>query len=193
MDRRTAQSGLDAAKSRLHVARQARRAILLRGAIAAACVVGFALWAHLASGRPKFSPHTSAEAGWTAFRDAYGVDAFGGDGYFVRAVQNGYNLVHHTHRYAWRFTRKGALDHPNACIDCHSAEALAYAFASGDRFDARLNRRVSFEERVMRCYVGQLDGFVPTIYDPAVRDIRIFARMVAYHLQLAEGARERAP
>jgi len=46
---------------------------------------------------------------------------------------------------------------------------------------------------VMRCYAGRLDGFIPTIYDPAVRDIRIFARMVAHHLQLGEGGRELAP
>jgi hypothetical protein len=34
-----------------------------------------------------------------------------------------------------------------------------------------------------------MDGFVPTLYEPAVRDIRILARAVAYHLQLSEGAR----
>jgi len=45
----------------------------------------------------------------------------------------------------------------------------------------------------MRCYATHLDGFVPTIYDPAVRDIRIFARMVAHHLQLGEGADEGTP
>lgn len=186
-------AALAAGRERRRAARRARLIVVLRGALSAAVVVGFALWAHIGSGRPVFSPHGKPEAGWDAFRAAYGVDDFGRDGYFVRAIQNGYNLVHHTHRYAWRFTRKGALDHPNACIDCHSAEALAHAFASGDRFDARLGRRVSFEEHVMRCYASRLDGFVPTIYDPAVRDIRIFARMVAHHLQLGEGAQERAP
>ena len=186
-------AALAAARNRQRAARQARRIVVLRGALAAAAVVGFVLWAHVGSGRPAFSPHGAPEAGWHAFRDAYGVDAYGRDGYFVRAIQNGYNLVHQTHKYAWRFTRKGSLDHPNACIDCHSAEALAYAFAAGDRFDARLGRRVSFEEHVMRCYATHLDGFIPTIYDPAVRDIRIFARMVAHHLQLGEGAQERAP
>ncbi len=39
-----------------------------------------------------------------------------------------------------------------------------------------------------RCYAGSMDGFVPTIYDPAVRDIRLLARAVAHHLQLSEGA-----
>ncbi|NMG77141.1 hypothetical protein [Aromatoleum diolicum] len=186
-------AALAAVHDRRRAARQARRIVLLRGALAAGLVIGFALWAHFGSGRPGFSPRVSPEPGWGAFRAAYGVDTFGHDGYFVRAVQNGYNLVHHTHKYAWRFTRKGALDRPNACIDCHSAESLAYAFATGDRFEARLDRRVSFEERVIRCYAGHLDGFIPTIYDPAVRDIRIFARMVAHHLQLGEGAPERAP
>jgi hypothetical protein len=180
-------------RERRRAARRARLVVVLRAALAAGLVVAFVLWAHIGSGRPAFSPRVSAEPGWAAFRDAYGVEAFGHDGYFVRAVQNGYNLVHHTHKYAWRFTRKGALDHPNACSDCHSAEALARAFATSDRFDARLGRRMSFEERVMRCYVGHLDGFVPTIYDPAVRDIRIFARMIAHHLQLGEGGQEGAP
>jgi hypothetical protein len=177
-----------AGRERRRAARQARLVVVLRGALSAAVIVGFAMWAHFGSDRPVFSPHGKPEAGWEAFREAYGVDTFGRDGYFVRAIQNGYNLVHHTPRYAWRFTRKGALDHPNACIDCHSAEALAYAFVGGDRFDARFGRRMSFEDHVMRCYATHLDGFVPTIYDPAVRDIRIFARMVAHHLQLGEGA-----
>jgi hypothetical protein len=33
-----------------------------------------------------------------------------------------------------------------------------------------------------------MGGFVPTTYDPAVRDIRLLARAVAHHLQLSEGA-----
>lgn len=173
--------------------RLALRPPVLRAALAAAALIAFVLWAHLGSGQPVFSSQVRSEPGWEAFRKAYDVDSFGRDGYFVRAVQNGYNLVHHTHQYGWRFTRRTALDQPNACRDCHSSEALAYAFAAGDRFDARLARRMSFEERVMRCYVDRLDGFVPTIYDPAVRDIRIFARMVAHHLQLGEGSVARAP
>jgi hypothetical protein len=47
---------------------------------------------------------------------------------------------------------------------------------------------MSFEDRVRWCYAGSLDGFVPTVYDPAVRDIRLLARAVANHLQLSEGA-----
>jgi hypothetical protein len=61
---------------------------------------------------------------------------------------------------------------------------------NSDRFDATLGKRMSFEERVMRCYAGPMDGFVPTLYDPAVRDIRILARAIAHHLQLSEGARK---
>lgn len=180
-------------RERRRAARRARLAVVVRAALAAGLILAFVLWAHVGSGRPVFSTRVSAEPGWDAFRIAYGVDGFGRDGYFVRAVQNGYNLVHHTHKYAWRFTRKGAHDHPNACIHCHSAEALAKSFATSDRFDPSLQRRVSFEERVMRCYADHLDGFVPTIYDPAVRDIRIFARMVAHHMQLGEGGTGAAP
>lgn len=187
---RVPDQALAAMRARRRAAWRTRARVLLRGALGAAAVIGFAAWAHWGSGRPVFSPHGTTEPGWAAFRAAYGVDSFGHDGYFVRAVQNGYQLVHHTYKYAWRFTRKGPQDHPNACSDCHSVEALAYAFARGDRFDERAGRRVAFEEHVMRCYARHLDGFVPTIYDPAVRDIRILARMVAHHLQLGEGALE---
>jgi hypothetical protein len=34
-----------------------------------------------------------------------------------------------------------------------------------------------------------MSGYVPTIYDPAVRDLRLLARAVARHLDLGEGAR----
>jgi hypothetical protein len=61
---------------------------------------------------------------------------------------------------------------------------------NSDRFDVTLGKRMSFEERVMRCYAGPMDGFVPTLYDPAIRDIRILARAIAHHLQLSEGARK---
>jgi cytochrome c len=106
----------------------------------------------------------------------------------VRAVQNGYNLVFHTHKYASRFTRRTAADRVNSCAACHTAEDLAYGFVNSDRFDRALGRRISFEERVRWCYAGSMDGFAPTVYDPAVRDIRLFARAVAHHLQLGEGA-----
>lgn len=151
-------------------------------------VAGFVLWAHLGSGVRAFRSGVSSEPGWEKFSAAYGVDYFGEDGQFVRAVQNGYNLVFYTPKYASRFTRKTAGDRVNSCASCHTPEDLAYAFVNSDRFDPKLGMRISFEDRVRRCYAGPMDGFAPTIYDPAVRDIRLFARAVAHHLQLSEGA-----
>ena len=154
----------------------------------AAAILAFVVWAHFGSGVPAFRSHVSSAPGWQQFRAAFGIDSFGGDGYFSRAAQNGYNLFYFTHEYGRRFTRKTARDAVNACSGCHSVEGLAYSFVNSDRFDAKLGRRVSFEERVMRCYSGPMNGFVPTLYEPAVRDIRILARAVANHLQLSEGA-----
>ena len=151
-------------------------------------IVAFALCAHWAPGAQVFRSEVVSEPGWEQFRKAYRINHFGEDGQFVRAVQNGYNLVHHTHKYAPRFTRKTATDRVNACASCHSAKDLAYAFVNSDRFDAKLGKRVSFEDRVRRCYAGPMEGFVPTVYEPAVRDIRLLARAVAHHLQLSEGA-----
>ena len=157
---------------------------------AAAAIAGFVLWAHFGSGVKAFSSQVSFAPGWQQFRASYGLDDFGADSYFTRAAQNGYNLFYFTHEHGGRFTRKTARDAVNACVSCHTVEDLAYGFVNSDRFDARLGRRISFEERVMRCYAGPMDGFVPTLYDPAVRDIRILARAVAHHLQLSEGARK---
>ncbi len=172
-------------------ARAARHALLNASIRPAACALAlllFVLWVHLGSGLSTFSHQTRTEPGWESFREIYQVETFGRDGYFVRAVQNGYNLVHHTSRYAWRFTRKTVTDANNSCSSCHSNEDLAYALVNKDRFVPELDRRISFEESVMRCYAKHMDGFVPTIYDPAVRDVRIFARMIAHHLQLGEGS-----
>ena len=154
--------------------------------VAALCA--FVAWAHLGSWIPVFRSEVAPEPGWRDFRVEYGIDYFGTDGQFVRAVQNGYNLVYHTHKYAPRFTRRTAQDAVNSCSDCHRATDLAYGFVNSDRFNATLGRRISFEEQVQRCYAGRMDGYVPTIYDPAVRDIRLLARAVAHHLQLTEGA-----
>ena len=148
----------------------------------------FVGWAHLGAGMPVFRSDVAPEPGWQRYRAEYRIDYFGEDGQFVRAVQNGYNLVFHTYKYAPRFTRKTAADRVNACSGCHTPQDLAYGFVNSDRFDAKLGRRVSFEERVQRCYTQSMDGFVPTIYDPAVRDIRLLARAIAHHLQLSEGA-----
>lgn len=169
--------------------RERLRGIRSRWVLGAAVLLAFVLWAHFGSGLRVFHSRATYAPGWDRFRVAYGIDAFGKDSYFVRAVQNGYSLFYFTHEAAWRFTRKRAKDGINSCSGCHSAEDMAYSFVNSDRFDAQLRRRVSFEERVMRCYAGPMDGFVPTLYDPAVRDIRILARAVAHHLQLSEGAR----
>jgi mono/diheme cytochrome c family protein len=154
-------------------------------------ISGFVLWAHLASGIRVFRSEVSSEPGWERFRADYRINHFGEDGQFVRAVQNGYNLVYYTHKYATRFTRKTAADRVNSCAACHTAEDLAYGFVNSDRFDPKLGKRVSFEDQVRWCYAGSMNGFVPTIYDPAVRDIRLLARAVAHHLQLSEGALRR--
>ena len=155
-----------------------------------AVIAGFVLWAHLGSHLPVFRSHVSFEPGWEHFRASYSANDFGEDGHFVRAAQNGYNVFFLTYKYAGRFTRKSSADRINACASCHTPEDIAYGFVNSDRYDAKLGRRVSFEERVMRCFAGPMDGFVPTIYDPTVRDLRIFARVIAHHLQLTEGARK---
>ena len=164
------------------------RAALRRTLAKVGLIVAFVLWAHLASGIRVFRSEVVSEPGWEKFRADYRIEHFGSDGQFVRAVQNGYNLVHHTDRYASRFTRNGAGNGASACAGCHTAEDLAYGFVNSDRFDPKLRIRISFEDRVRWCYAGSMDGFVPTVYDPAVRDIRLFARAVAHHLQLGEGA-----
>jgi cytochrome c len=156
--------------------------------IALGAVAAVVLWAHFAPGVASSSSAVSSEAGWESFSARYGMSYFGEDGQFVRAVQNGYNLFFHTYKYAPRFTRSTATDRVNACGSCHTAEDLAYAFVNSDRFEPRIGRRLSFEDQVRRCYIASLDGFAPTIYEPAVRDIRLFARAVAHHLDLTEGA-----
>lgn len=169
--------------------RRARLARMGWSLVPVAAIAAFVLWAHYGSGVRVFRSHVSVAPGWDQFSAAYGVQGWGKDGYFTRAAQNGYNLFYYTAQYGKRFTRKQPNDAVHSCASCHSAEDLAYAFVNSDRYDARLGKRVSFEERIMRCYAGPMDGFVPTLYDPAVRDIRILARAVAHHLQLSEGAR----
>ncbi|HET7669336.1 MAG TPA: hypothetical protein VFK84_02920 [Burkholderiales bacterium] len=159
-----------------------------RAAALVAAVAGIVLWAHTGSGVPAFRADVRPEPGWERFRADYGISHFGDDGQFVRAVQNGYNLVHFTGRYAPRFTRRTAADRVNACASCHTVDELAYSFVNSDRYDPRFGQRMSFEDHVRRCYAERLDGVVPTVYDPAVRDIRLLARAVAHHLQLGEGA-----
>lgn len=148
----------------------------------------FVIWAHRWSGVPVFQSQVSLEPGWNEFKTKYSLNEFGEDGHFVRAAQNGYNVFFVTYKYAPRFTPRLATDQVNSCASCHTVEQLAYGFVSSDRVDPKLGRRVSFEERVMRCLAKPLDGFIPTLYDPTVRDLRILARAVAHHLQLGEGA-----
>jgi hypothetical protein len=155
---------------------------------ALAAILAFVLWAHFSGAYTVFRSRVAVEPGWEKFRAAYRLNDFGDDGHFVRAAQNGYNTFYFTHKYAWRFTRRTAADAQNACASCHQAEDLAYAFVNSDRYDVAAGRRLSFEERIMRCFAGRMDGFVPTLYDPTVRDLRILARAVAHHLQLGEGA-----
>jgi hypothetical protein len=66
-------------------------------------VVGFVLWAHVGSGIARFHSQVKSAPGWDRFRDAYGLDSFGEDSYFVRAAQNGYNLFYFTHRSGWLY------------------------------------------------------------------------------------------
>ena len=188
MDKTEARDGKDSGQRRLGVGWQLRG--LSKPLAVATAIAGFVFWAHFGSGIQAFRSQVSSAPGWQQFRVSYGLDDFGGDSYFVRAAQNGYNLFYFTHEYGWRFTRKTARDAVNACAGCHTVEDLAYGFVNSDRLDAKLGKRMSFEERVMRCYAGPMAGFVPTLYDPAVRDIRILARAVAHHLQLSEGARK---
>src|SRR5688572_33168375 len=75
---------------------------------AVALIAAFVLWVHLGSGIPVFRSEVPPEPGWEKFRADYRIDFFGADGQFVRAVQNGYNLVFYTYKYAPRFTRKTA-------------------------------------------------------------------------------------
>ena len=188
MDKVESRDGKDSKQQGPEAGRLLRR--LGKPLAATAAIAGFVLWAHFGSGMQAFRSQVSSAPGWQQFRSSYSVDDFGADSYFTRAVKNGYNLFYFTHEHGRRFTRKTARDAVHSCAGCHTVEDLAYAFVNSDRFDARLGRRMSFEERVMRCYAGPMDGFVPTLYDPAVRDIRILARAVAHHLQLSEGARK---
>ena len=188
MDKVESRDGKDSKQQGPGAGRSLRR--LGKPLAAAAAIAGFVLWAHFGSGMQAFRSQVSSAPGWQQFRASYSVDDFGADSYFTRAVKNGYNLFYFTHEYGGRFTRKTARDAVNSCAGCHTAEDLAYGFVNSDRFDPALGRRMSFEERVMRCYSGQMNGFVPTLYDPAVRDLRILARAVAHHLQLSEGARK---
>ena len=89
-----------------------RRALWLRAGLSSAPVVAiaaFVLWAHFGSGVEVFRAHVSSAPGWQQFRASYGVDSFGADGYFTRAVKHGYNLFYYTPQYGERFTPPASL------------------------------------------------------------------------------------
>src|SRR5688572_21580510 len=103
-------------------------------ALALVCAMAvFVLWAQLGSGIHVFRSEVVSEPGWEKFRREYRIGHFGEDGQFVRAVQNGYNLVYHTHKYAPRFTRDATDNRAQSCVACHTAEDLAYGFVNSDR------------------------------------------------------------
>jgi len=149
----------------------------------------FVVLSHLyASGGIPGQIDSELDIKWQHFSKRYGIEQFGRDGYFVRAIRNGHGLINKTYDYAWRFTRKKRGDKNNSCANCHSPEDLAFSFVKSDRYDSKAGKRLSFEDKIMRCYVKNMDGFVPTIFDPAIRDIRIYARMVAHHYKLVDGS-----
>jgi cytochrome c len=104
-------------------------------------------------------------------------------GYFTQAVYDGYNKFTNTPVYASRFA-----GNEKSCSDCHTYEDMAYAFIQLDRYDSKRQKRVSFEEQVLRCYVKELDGHPPTFFEPALQNIKIFARFMATGLALQEGS-----
>jgi len=124
------------------------------------------------------------DAGVALLQDKFDLDGkFRKGGYFTQAVYDGYNKFTDTPKHSPRFT-----GNDKSCSDCHAPEDMAYAFIQMDRFDIRYSKRVSFEEQVMRCYVKQLDGHVPPFYDPALQNLKIFARFLSIGYGLQEGS-----
>ncbi len=138
---------------------------------ALAVIIAFVLWAHFGSGVPVFQPEVVSEPGWEKFRAEYGIDYFGNDGQFVRAVQNGYNLVFHTHKYASRFTRK-ARRRPAEFLRRLPYVPKISPTASSTRTASMPGSASGFRSRTAcaGAMPRSVDGFVPTVYDPAVRD-----------------------
>src|SRR5690348_10660150 len=102
----------------------------VKAALSVVLLVTFVIWVQVGSGFQVFRSEVYAEPGWDRFRSEYELNYFGEDGQFVRAVQNGYNLVFHTYKYASRFTRKVAGDRVNSCSGCHTVDDLAYGFVN---------------------------------------------------------------
>lgn len=157
-------------------------------------IIAFVVWGHTSANFKVKKSVDDEQQHWQQFIAQYPVQEFGEDGYFVRAIRNGFKLFHYTDKYAFRFTSNQLPENRNSCADCHTLSDLAYGFVQSDRFKPDFKKRVSFEEQLMRCYVSKdrLAGFTPTIFDPAIRDLRILARLVAYKNQLSEGYQRNA-
>ncbi len=131
------------------------------------------------------------EKEWEKAAQKYQVrEVNGADGYYYRAIKGGFLVFHNTSKEASRFTRKTMSSPKNSCASCHTERGLAQSFANSDRVNAKVGRRVSFEESVQRCFLDKdrMDGFMPSWGDPVIRDLRIFARDVARHYELTEGS-----
>ena len=154
------------------------------GPCSLAGVVAVVLVAHLAGGSVFAKRFVEIDSAGEALLNArFELDKkFYKSGYFSDAVKNGYNIFSDTPRYVPRF-----VGNDLSCIDCHSVEEIGYAFVVMDRYNEKHGRRMSFEEQVMRCYVERLDGYVPPFFDPALQDVKIFARFMSIGLALQEG------
>ncbi len=129
-------------------------------------------------------PPTITKEGIMLLQDQFHLNQkFGQGGYFSNAVIHGYNIFSNSPKYAKRFVGNKA-----SCKDCHMPKSMGYAFVRMDRYNKDLLKRLSFEEQVLRCYVKHLEGHVPPFFDPALQDIKIFARFMSIGLKLQEGS-----
>ncbi len=146
------------------------------------------LTVHISS-RNTDSHNDDSHHEFTQLMTPLGLYEIGEDGYYIRAVKNGYDIFRNTPRYAGRFTTKSASDKVNSCSDCHTLKQLSYAWVTSDRYVEKYNRRLMFEEKVMRCYVAEdrMNGYAPSFFDPAIQNIKILSRFMAQGLGLSEG------
>ena len=167
-----------------------RFAPLIRPLGAVILVVGFVLWAHFGSGDREVSVASEVDARMAAVsRRLRARHLRRGRLLRARGPERLQPVLFHE---SIRAGASRARPRPTRSIPAPPATRprtwptlSSTPIASTPGWDERL----SFEENVMRCYAGHMDGFVPTLYDPAIRDLRILARGVAHHLQLGEGAR----
>ncbi len=154
-------------------------------------IVLLVVWGHFSPEMNSRQDNSAPRLAWEYFTEEFPVKEFGSDGYFVRAIQNGFNIFYFTSQFAPRFTSTSSSGDQKSCSSCHSAKDIGFSFVQSDRFNQQLQKRLSFEESMMRCYVktDRINGFAPTIFDPAIRDLRIFSRLIGYKYQLSEGYR----